>query len=233
MRVLLSFMVLLPVHGCHGGAMSGRDTDGFDSEQAGYTDPCAGQTSPSPQCPGETDESTRTPEANGSATPTTPPTAPPSTTPAGNSTHGPVYTNGKLEMRLHPHRIKKNTESELTLTFTAVMALRKRAETQYGQRTHDVYVGAQQREVISTYRVSSLTARRYFKDDEEPVCHTVLAQSCALKIVSMEKGDSFELKLIVKASAAFNLGVRHDNDPGLRKKPGGLHNKPPLIEVDN
>ena len=65
MRMFLPIIVLLPLHSCHSD-MSVRGTVG-DSDLTGHTNPCAGQTSPSPICP-EMDEPTPAPTLT--ATPT-------------------------------------------------------------------------------------------------------------------------------------------------------------------
>lgn len=145
------------------------------------------------------------------------------TPPAVTYDLSPIYTNGKLEMRLKPwpHAVKKDTDSELTLTFTAVADLRKK-----GVGTHDVDIGITPYDATSTYRVKSVSPQKHFKDGKKPRCS--LAHSCKLKIVKMQEGESFELTLTVNAKKDFSIGY-------LKKIPDEINpeldRKPPQIKV--
>ena len=150
----------------------------------------------------------------------------------------PVYINSKLKMRLRPwpHSIAKDTDTELTLTFTAVSTLQRKSIGQNGQRTHDVAIGISPSSAVSdreNYRVMSVSTWKYFKNGKQPQCS--LAHNCRLKIVEMKKGESFVLKLIVNASKNFSIGSANGIAMQLRKKADGMNseldNKPPLIEV--
>lgn len=129
------------------------------------------------------------------------------TPPAVTYDLSPIYTNGKLEMRLKPwpHAVKKDTDSELTLTFTAVVDLKR------GSKTHDVNIGITPYDAASTYRVKSVSTREHFKDGKKPSCS--IAHNCKLKIAEMQKGENFELTLTVNAKKDFSIGYlrkKHD-----------------------
>ena len=170
------------------------------------------------------------------------------TPPAVTPDLSPLYTSAKLEMRLKPwpHRIKKDTATELTLTFTAIRDLEKKSiGANTGRRTHDVGIGISPCDAVSggsddcdpsndrkNYKVKSLSPRKYFKGGRIPLCS--IPRNCKLQIVEMKKGESFELKLTVNASKDFSIGWA-GNASQLRKVPDGMHaeldDKPPQIEV--
>ena len=158
------------------------------------------------------------------------------TAPAITHDLSPIYTNGKLEMRLKPwpHKIKKDTATELTLTFTAVAQLRRKAITQYGKLTHNVPVGISPYNAVSTYKVTAVSTREYFKDNKQPQCS--IKSNCSLNIVEMKKGESFELKLTVNASEDFSIGYSNKTGTPLKKKHDKinpeLNGKHPQIEVE-
>ena len=158
------------------------------------------------------------------------------TAPAITHDLSPIYTNGKLEMRLKPwpHKIKKDTATELTLTFTAVAQLRRKAITQYGQLTHNVPVGISPYDAVSTYKITAVSTREYFKDNKQPLCS--IKSNCSLNIVEMKKGESFELKLTVNASEDFSIGYSNKTGTPLKKKHDEinpeLNGKHPQIEVE-
>lgn len=151
----------------------------------------------------------------------------------------PVYTSGKLEMRVKPwpHRIKKDTDSELTLTFTALTDLKKKVLSQnHGQLTHNVAIGITPSSAVAdrrNYMVTSVSSQKYFKNGKKPLCS--IPRNCKLKIVEMEKGESFELKLKVNASENFSIGWASGTFIQLKKKPDRINpeldNKPPQIKV--
>ena len=155
---------------------------------------------------------------------------PPVITPDPN----PVYANSKLEMSLEPwpHKITKDTDSELTLTFKAVKDLERKSLTQHGRRTHDVAIGVSPRNAVSTYRVKSVSTLEHFKKGK---ARCSLVHNCKLEIVEMKKGESFVLKLTVNASKNFSIGWANGIVSQLMKKPDGLHteldNKLPQVEV--
>ncbi len=135
----------------------------------------------------------------------------------------PVYTSGKLEMRLKPwpHKAPKDTDTELTMTFTAVTDLERRAITQNGQLTHDVPIGISPYNAVSTYEVKSVSTQTYFKDSRKPHCSIIT--NCQLKIVEMRKGENFILKLTVNATKNFSIGYSNGTGTPLRKKPDGIN----------
>ena len=137
----------------------------------------------------------------------------------------PVYTSDKLEMRLKPwpHRITKDTATELTLTFTAVTALQKKGIVNNERRTHDVGIGIKPHDAVSSrenYRIYSLSPRTYFKGGKA-TCS--IPRNCKLKIVEMKEGESFVLKLTVNASKDFSIGWANGTVMVLKKKPDGMH----------
>ena len=158
----------------------------------------------------------------------------------------PVYIDKQwrtgLIMRLQPwpHTIKKDTESELTLTFTAKHELKKKGIVNGKQRTHDVHVGASPRRVISTYRVESLiiadqakatTSFRHGNARNVPSCNAnhMIAHSCDIQIVEMAKGDSFTLKLKVVASEDFSITSFTKLADGINTE---LDDKKPHVNVE-
>jgi len=171
------------------------------------------------------------------------------TPPAITPDLSPLYTSAKLEMRLQPwpHRIKKDTATELTLTFTAVRDLEKKGISSItGQRTHDVAIGISPCDAVSggsddcdpsndreNYKVKSVSTQKYFKNGKKPLCS--IPRNCKLQIVEMKKGESFVLTLTVNASKDFSIGWAIGIASQLRKAPDGMHpeldDKPPQIEV--
>ena len=148
----------------------------------------------------------------------------------------PIYTNGKLEMRLKPwpHKIKKSMDSDLTLTFTAVANLDRKSTGRNGQLTHDVPVGISPYNAVSTYKVTAVSTREYFKDNKQPHCS--IKSNCSLNIVEMKKGESFELKLTINASEDFSIGYSNKTGTPLKKKHDEINSeldgKRPQIEVE-
>ena len=150
----------------------------------------------------------------------------------------PVYINNKLKMRLEPwpHSIAKDTATELTLTFTALRDLEKKSIINNVQRTHDFAIGISPCNAVSggsddcdpandrkNYKVTSVSKQTYFKGGKRPVCS--IPRNCKLKIVEMEKDESFVLKLTVNASKNFSIGYANGNVMVLVKQPDGMNSE--------
>ena len=222
---LYVFTCIILLKGCNSG-MSGRGPTQFEADNTGAVEPCSGQTSPSPQCPSGSDEPTPTPKPK-----------PNNEEPSGSGDTGdspppdtsPTYTNGKLELKVTPwpHKISKDTDTELTLTYTAVTNIERKGKTQHGQVTHNINIGISPYNAVNTYKVKSLSTLEHFKDNRRLRCSIV--HNCPIKIVEMKKDESFSVTLTINASQNFSIGY-------LRKIPDG-HNtdldlKPPQIQVE-
>ena len=224
---LYAFTCLTLLNGCQGG-MSGRSPTQFDADNAGAVDPCAGQASPSPECP--------------AAEP--PPNPTPTPTPSSDDTSGsgdvtdspppdtsPTYASQRIMLDLKitpwPHKLSKDKDTEVTLTFTATANIRKRAKTQDGQLTHNINIGISPYNAVKTYWVKSVSTLEHFKDARRLTCS--IKTNCPIKIVAMQKGESFSVTLTINASQDFSIGY-------FKKRPDG-HNtdldlKPPQIKVE-
>lgn len=228
MRLYLYVFICLPLLSSCQGSMSGRAPTQFGADHTGAVDLCAGQTAPSPQCP--------TTEGDKEGTKETPSPSSSSPTPRSTPNHeattdtSPTYTNGKFDLKVTPwpHKINKDKDTEITLTFTAIMDIRKRGETQHGQLTHDIDLDISPYNAVKTCKVKAVSTLEHFKDARRPTCTTTVANS-PLRIVEMQKGEGFSVTLIINASQDFKLGY-------LKKRPNGhnadLDRNPPQIQVE-